>query len=70
MKKLHVTFTNAKGKKHKWIPATASLNLTKAQVEEAANKLVALDMFESKGVELFKSFDSVKYVEVIETELV
>ncbi|WP_122645507.1 DUF2922 domain-containing protein [Enterococcus mediterraneensis] len=69
MKKLHMTFLNEEGKKHKLIPRFADENLSAIQVQTAMNELTQLPLFEKAGVALFTQVDSAKYVEVIETEL-
>lgn len=69
MKKLHLTFLNEEGKKHKLIPKIASTELTAEEVEAAMNQLTTLNLFEKEGVALFQGVDSAKYVETIETPL-
>lgn len=69
MKKLHLTFLNQEGKKHKLVPKIASSELTAEAVEAAMNQLTALDLFEKEGVALYQGVDSAKYVETIETPL-
>lgn len=69
MKKLHLTFLNEEGKKHKLIPKVAALDLSAEQVEAAMNQLTTLDLFEKEGVGLFQAVASAKYVETIETPL-
>lgn len=69
MKKLHLTFLNQEGKKHKLIPKIASSQLTAVEVEAAMNQLTNLDLFEKEGIALYQGVDSAKYVETIETPL-
>ncbi|MGI6156571.1 MAG: DUF2922 domain-containing protein [Enterococcus sp.] len=69
MKKLHLTFLNEEGKKHKLIPKTAATNLSAEQVEAAMNQFTNLDLFEKEGVGLFRAVASAKYVETIETPI-
>lgn len=69
MKKLHLTFLNQEGKKHKLIPKMASAELTAEQVEVAMTQLTTIDLFEKEGVALYQAVDSAKYVETIETPL-
>ena len=69
MKKLHLTFLNQEGKKHKLIPKIASTELTAEEVEAAMNELATLDVFEKESVALYQAVDSAKYVETIETPL-
>ena len=69
MKKLHLTFLNQEGKKHKLIPKIASTELAAEEVEAAMNELATLDLFEKESVALYQAVDSAKYVETIETPL-
>lgn len=69
MKKLHLTFLNSEGKKHKLIPKVASTALTGEAVESAMNQLATLNLFEKDNVALYQGVDSAKYVETIETAL-
>lgn len=69
MKKLHLTFLNSEGKKHKLIPKMAAEDLTAEQVRDAMDQLVALDIFENGKVMLFQETATAKYVETIDTPL-
>lgn len=69
MKKLHITFINAAGKKHSWVPQTAAPDLTKEEVQAVAADLISLNLFEQKGIALFQKVDAAKYVETIETPI-
>ena len=69
MKKLHLTFLNAEGKKHKLIPKVASTELSGEAVEASMNQFAELNLFEKENVALYQGVDSAKYVETIETSL-
>lgn len=69
MKKLHLTFFNGEGKKHKLIPKVAAENLSGEQVRSAMDQLSALQIFEKEEVTLYQEPAGAKYVETIETTL-
>ncbi|BCA85017.1 hypothetical protein EsVE80_05400 [Enterococcus saigonensis] len=69
MKKLHLTFLNSEGKKHKIIPRIANENLGVTEVQQVMEEISGLSLFVKKGVTLFVAPASAKYVETIETEL-
>lgn len=69
MKKLHLTFVDEAGKKHKLVPKVADENLTKEQVQQAMQDITALNMFEKERVALYQEVVGAKYVETIETIL-
>ncbi|WP_308618609.1 DUF2922 domain-containing protein [uncultured Enterococcus sp.] len=69
MKKLHLTFLNSEGKKHKMIPRIANENLSAQTVRQVMEEISGLPLFVKKDVTLFAAPASAKYVETIETEL-
>lgn len=69
MKKLHLTFVNSEGKKHKMIPRVADENLSGQTVLKVMTEVSGLPLFVKNGVTLFVAPASAKYVETIETEL-
>lgn len=69
MKKLHLTFFNSEGKKHKMIPRIANENLDATKIQQVMEEISGAALFVKNGVTLFVAPASAKYVETIETEL-
>ena len=53
MKKLHLTFVNSEGKKHKMIPRVADENLSGQTVRQVMADISGLPLFVKNGVTLF-----------------
>ncbi|MDH6365640.1 hypothetical protein M2139_002647 [Enterococcus sp. PF1-24] len=69
MKQLKLSFLDSEGKKHQLVPKIAADNLSAAVVREKMTALSQLEIFKKADVVLYKSVDSAKYVETIETPL-
>lgn len=69
MKKLHLTFSNAKGRKHKLIPKHSAEDLDAETVKLAMQEIVDAGIFEKEDIGLFQEVVSAKYVETIDTPL-
>ena len=69
MKKLHLTFTNALNKTHRYTPNLSREDMTPQEVRQVMEEIVTLGIFEKNGVKQCTSVVSAKYVETIETPL-
>ncbi|WP_125589912.1 DUF2922 domain-containing protein [Companilactobacillus jidongensis] len=69
MKKLQLTFKTAKGQKRNLVLNYVSADLDTPTVKKAMDKIVASQLFEKEGIQLYSKVVAAKYVERTETHL-
>lgn len=69
MLKLVAIFKNSGGKSHTWSFNNPDTNNTPAQIKGLLERIGALNLFHSEGLDLFDTVESAKFVETIETEI-